>query len=446
MRRALLALSLLCVWAMPVSASRIRLKDGTTLPGTIVTQDAREVVVQFEFGTMSFAPGEVRVIEDAPQPPETPVTTPETTPPPDTAPPEPANLPPSPSSAPLTDDTAAKSRAASSVAAAPEVTLAQAIKGVATIKLVTADGGQGAASGIIINPHGIILTNYHVVNGMKTITVVLAEERVSRFKEAREYSATVLKTSPYYDMALIAIHASTPDYLHLASEKGLKVGDEVKAIGNPFGLSVTVSQGIVSAIRTNFQMHVPYVAVPGESMSEREFEDMTWIQTDASINPGNSGGPLLNAANEVIGMNTFGMAPQGVTVGLNFALHVKHLRRFAAGRYKSSYQNTPRPRWAEVRGSQGARSVAYAQTSTRATSPSTSLGTRAERSRSTSNAAQRHRSAQPAVGPWVAAAGPAAGVAPPWRSAATTPSSSRLGREARAHATRLARYFDRSSK
>ena len=88
---------------------------------------------------------------------------------------------------------------------------------------------------------------------------------------------------------------------------------------------------IVSAVRTNRKLGLPYVKIPGEYMNEREFEEMTWIQTDASINPGNSGGPLLNERQEIIGINTFGYTTGGATTGLNFALHVKHARKFAAG-------------------------------------------------------------------------------------------------------------------
>ena len=124
-------------------------------------------------------------------------------------------------------------------------------------------------------------------------------------RSKREYEARVIKTDPVYDLAFIDIHAETPDYLRFTNENGVKVGDDVRACGNPSGLEVSFSKGIVSAIRTNKERNVSYNEFLGHiSMSEREFDAITWVQTDAAINPGNSGGPLLNDNNQIVGIKS----------------------------------------------------------------------------------------------------------------------------------------------
>jgi len=155
---------------------------------------------------------------------------------------------------------------------------------------------QGAGSGVIISRDGYILTNNHVVEGAKELTVTLADKG--------EFKAQVVGEDPKTDIAIVKIDAG--ENLPAASigdSDQIKVGDWVLAIGNPFGLSHTVTSGIVSA--------------KGRVIGAGPYDD--FIQTDASINPGNSGGPLLNMKGEVIGINT-AIMPEGQ--GIGFAIPI----------------------------------------------------------------------------------------------------------------------------
>ena len=140
---------------------------------------------------------------------------------------------------------------------------------------------QGAGSGFILGSDGMIVTNNHVVEGAKEVTVTLADKR--------EYPATIVGRDPKTDIALLRIEAKEPlPAVALGDSDRLRVGDWVVAVGNPFGLSNTVTAGIVSA--------------KGRVIGAGPYDD--FIQTDASINPGNSGGPLFNLQGEVVGINT----------------------------------------------------------------------------------------------------------------------------------------------
>ncbi len=162
---------------------------------------------------------------------------------------------------------------------------------------------QGSGSGSIIDTKGHILTNYHVIEGASRLDVTLADNT--------SYPATVVGADPDNDLAIIRIQAP-PERLRvvpLGSSRNLKVGQKVLAIGNPFGLSQTLTSGIISALGR-----------PLRSENGRTIENV--IQTDASINPGNSGGPLLNSAGEMIGINTAIYSPRGGSVGIGFAVPV----------------------------------------------------------------------------------------------------------------------------
>ena len=155
---------------------------------------------------------------------------------------------------------------------------------------------QGAGSGVIISKDGYILTNNHVVEGAKEVTVTLANKK--------EYKAHVVGRDPKTDLAVVKIEAKKPlPSASMGDSEHLKVGDWVVAIGNPFGLSHTVTSGIVSA--------------KGRVIGAGPYDD--FIQTDASINPGNSGGPLFNMSGEVVGINT-AIIPYGQ--GIGFAIPV----------------------------------------------------------------------------------------------------------------------------
>ena len=160
---------------------------------------------------------------------------------------------------------------------------------------------RGQGSGFIINQDGFILTNNHVVEDADEITVVLSDNR--------EFSAKTIGTDPQTDVALLKIDDETENLpvLPLGDSSALEVGEWVIAIGNPFGLSQTVTVGVVSATGRS-------------SVGINEYEN--FIQTDAAINPGNSGGPLINGRGEVVGINTALFSRTGGYMGIGFAITI----------------------------------------------------------------------------------------------------------------------------
>jgi S1-C subfamily serine protease len=159
---------------------------------------------------------------------------------------------------------------------------------------------EGQGSGFIIDKDGHILTNYHVIADARQVEVTLHNRK--------KYKAAVVGTDPPHDLAVIQIKA--PDLVPavLGDSRNLQVGQKVYAIGNPFGLSGTMTRGIVSSIR-------PVREPNGAYIDEA-------IQTDAAINPGNSGGPLMNWHGEVIGINTMIMSNVGQNAGIGFAIPI----------------------------------------------------------------------------------------------------------------------------
>src|SRR5215469_5625624 len=159
---------------------------------------------------------------------------------------------------------------------------------------------EGQGSGFVIDKDGHILTNYHVVADARQVEVTLHNRK--------KYKATIVGTDPPHDLAVIQIKA--PDLVPavLGDSRNLQVGQKVYAIGNPFGLSGTMTRGIVSSIRP--------VREPNGAMIDEA------IQTDAAINPGNSGGPLMNWHGEVIGINTMILSSVGQNAGIGFAIPI----------------------------------------------------------------------------------------------------------------------------
>lgn len=157
--------------------------------------------------------------------------------------------------------------------------------------------GQG--SGFIISPDGYIMTNNHVVGNADRVSVTLLD--------GREYKADIIGTDPPTDVAIIKIDESDLPFLRLADSDKLEVGDWVLAFGNPFGLSHTLTAGIVSAKGRS-----------GIGLNDYE----SFIQTDAAINPGNSGGPLVNLDAEVVGMNSAIFSRNGGYMGIGFAIPI----------------------------------------------------------------------------------------------------------------------------
>ncbi|HLJ26783.1 MAG TPA: trypsin-like peptidase domain-containing protein [Candidatus Angelobacter sp.] len=159
---------------------------------------------------------------------------------------------------------------------------------------------QGQGSGFVIDAEGHILTNYHVIEGARQVEVNTSDKK--------KYRAQIVGTDPQHDLAILQIPAHSIPPAVMGDSKGLVVGQKVFAIGNPFGLSGTMTRGIISSIRS----------VRGQ----RGYIDEA-IQTDAAINPGNSGGPLLNSRAEVIGINSMiltGGAEQ--SAGIGFAIPI----------------------------------------------------------------------------------------------------------------------------
>lgn len=158
---------------------------------------------------------------------------------------------------------------------------------------------SGMGSGVIIDSKGIVLTNRHVVSGADKVTVHLSDGRV--------YEATDIKTDDRTDLAVVRIKgADKLKAARMGNTGSLEVGDWVLAIGNPFGLSETVTAGIISA--------------KGRGLGLTDRED--FLQTDAAINPGNSGGPLINLNGEVIGINTAISSRSGGYQGVGFAIPI----------------------------------------------------------------------------------------------------------------------------
>ncbi|MEO9780631.1 MAG: trypsin-like peptidase domain-containing protein [Sedimentitalea sp.] len=156
---------------------------------------------------------------------------------------------------------------------------------------------KGVGSGFIISDDGQIVTNHHVVDGADSVTVKLAD--------GRSFEATVIGSDPMTDVALLQLETEeTLPVVAFGESDTMRAGDEVVAVGNPFGLGGTVTSGIISAV--------------SRDIHSGPYDD--FIQTDAAINRGNSGGPLFNNDGEVIGVNTAIFSPDGGSVGIGFAV------------------------------------------------------------------------------------------------------------------------------
>ena len=156
-------------------------------------------------------------------------------------------------------------------------------------------GGQG--SGVIVSPDGYILTNNHVIDGARTVTITLPDKR--------EFTGKIVGADPKTDLAVVKIDGQNLPTVSWGDATKLQVGEYVLAVGNPFGLNSTVTLGIVSALGRG-------------RMGITQYED--FIQTDAAINPGNSGGALVNTKGELIGINTAIFSQTGGYQGVGFAV------------------------------------------------------------------------------------------------------------------------------
>jgi len=163
---------------------------------------------------------------------------------------------------------------------------------------------RGLGSGVIVSADGFVLTNNHVVEGAQDIRVTLADRR--------EVSARLVGTDPKTDLAVLKLPGAGYPVVALADSSRVEVAEVVLALGNPFGLSQTVTQGIVSAVGR-------------ADLGIADYED--FIQTDAPINPGNSGGALVDARGALIGINTAIFSQTGGSQGIGFAVPVNMARQ-----------------------------------------------------------------------------------------------------------------------
>ena len=167
---------------------------------------------------------------------------------------------------------------------------------------------KGAGSGFIWDKSGLIVTNYHVIEGASSARVKL--------RSGKSYSASLVGVYPRRDIAILKINAPKEKLkaVKIGSSSNLQIGQSVYAIGNPFGLDWTMTKGIVSALNRK---------VP----SSDGFMISGAIQTDAAINPGNSGGVMLDSSGRVVGVNSAIYSPSGGSVGIGFAIPIDLVKR-----------------------------------------------------------------------------------------------------------------------
>ena len=172
--------------------------------------------------------------------------------------------------------------------------------------------GMSAGSGVIISPEGYIVTNNHVVEESTDITVTTFD--------GKEHPAKVVGTDPKTDLAVIKIEGDKLPFISWSVQESIRVGDLVLAVGSPFGLTSSVTMGIISAMGRG-------------NVGITEYED--FIQTDAPINPGNSGGPLVNMAGEIVGINTAIFSRTGGSEGIGFAIPVDIVQNITSSLIKT---------------------------------------------------------------------------------------------------------------
>ncbi len=181
---------------------------------------------------------------------------------------------------------------------------------------------QGTGSGFVWDTTGNIITNFHVIQNADAAQVTLADQS--------NWKARVVGAAPDKDLAVLKIDAPA-NKLHpipIGTSKDLQVGQNVFAIGNPFGLDQTLTTGVISALNREI-----------ESVTRRPIQGV--IQSDAAINPGNSGGPLLDSAGRLIGVNTAIYSPSGTSAGIGFAIPVDTVNRIVPELIRSGKLTRP---------------------------------------------------------------------------------------------------------
>jgi serine protease Do len=176
---------------------------------------------------------------------------------------------------------------------------------------VASPGGTG--SGFFLNEDGYLITNYHVIERETKIEVTVFRKAKNGFERNTFKKVKIEAINPFVDLALLKVEDlgdTKPRFVYLGDIDHIKAGEDVFAIGNPLGLERTVTNGVISS-------------------TNRAFEGLIYIQTNADINPGNSGGPLFNLAGEVIGVTNMGYIFYG---GLGFAIPVNYVKHFIENR------------------------------------------------------------------------------------------------------------------
>jgi len=201
----------------------------------------------------------------------------------------------------------------------------QVVARAGTLETSQAEGESGGAqsgTGFVWDAAGHIVTNDHVVEGTTAVAVRLAS--------GQALQAQIVGTAPNYDLAVLRVESthSLPPPITIGTSDGLKVGQSVFAIGNPFGLDQSLTTGIISALKRRLP-----------TASGREITNV--IQTDAAINPGNSGGPLLDSAGRVIGVNTAILSPSGTSAGIGFAIPIDVVNRVVPEIIRRGFVPTP---------------------------------------------------------------------------------------------------------
>lgn len=260
------------------------LRSGQQIRSTILKQDDQVVILDLGFDVLRVPRAQIETIQE-----ETPAGGP-TVPTPAAA--EPA---PRPSVGLYRTASLTKTTTEQNVARFGE-----------TVVLVSSPAGTG--SGFLIHADGHLITNYHVIARETLIQVTVFQRTANGFEQKKYGKVKIIAFNPFADLALLKIEEAPRPFpcVYLGDSSRLAVGETVFAIGNPLGLTRSVSQGIVST-------------------TNRDFEGQLYIQTTADMNPGNSGGPLFNLAGEVIGVTSMGYVFYG---GLNFAIPVDTVKRF----------------------------------------------------------------------------------------------------------------------
>lgn len=173
---------------------------------------------------------------------------------------------------------------------------------------------EGSGSGVILSEDGYVVTNNHVINGADEINVMLNDKR--------SYVAEVIGKDPSTDIALLKIKEKSLPFINYGNSDGIKVGEWVLAVGNPFNLNSTVTAGIISAKGRGNIME--------NNKGGNQFPIESFIQTDAAINPGNSGGALVSTTGDLVGINTAIVSSNGAYQGYAFAIPVNIVKKVVA--------------------------------------------------------------------------------------------------------------------